>query len=165
VLLRPIEPRDHDVVLALNAAFVDKLSPLDPAGLTALLKLAHRADVVEVAETPDAPGEVAAFAVAIGPGTEYASENYRWFGERYERFLYLDRIAVAEAFRRRGLAGRMYDAMEQAAAVFGRMVCEVNEQPPNLASLAFHERRGYVPVGRRDCGAGKVVVMLAKELG
>lgn len=156
--LRPIEPRDHDTVLALNAAFVDKLSPLDAAGLAALLAMAHRADVVDVA------GTVAAFAVAVGPGTDYASDNYAWFGERYERFLYLDRIVVDEAFRRRGIAGRLYDALEQAAAPFGRMVCEVNERPANHASLAFHERRGYVPLGRRHCGGGKVVVMLGKEL-
>ena len=38
--------------------------------------------------------------------------------------------------------------MEQDARKHGRMALEVNLVPRNDASLAFHQRRGYVEVGR-----------------
>jgi predicted GNAT superfamily acetyltransferase len=28
----------------------------------------------------------------MAPGTAYDSRNYRWFSDRFERFLYLDRV-------------------------------------------------------------------------
>jgi predicted GNAT superfamily acetyltransferase len=43
------------------------------------------------------------------------------------------------------------------------MALEVNVEPPNPASLAFHAARGYVEVGRRVDG-GKAVSLLAKDL-
>jgi uncharacterized protein len=71
---------------------------------------------------------------------------------------------VADGQRRRGIATRLYDAMEETAAPFERMVCDVNVRPPNDASLAFHGARGYVEVGRLAHGSEKVVALMSKEL-
>jgi predicted GNAT superfamily acetyltransferase len=108
--------------------------------------------------------EIAGFAIAIARGTDYDSDNYRWFSERYERFLYLDRIAVAATHRRHGVGGALYDAMEATAAPLGRMVCEVNVEPLNEVSLAFHRARGYREVGRLAHGTVRTVALLSKEL-
>jgi predicted GNAT superfamily acetyltransferase len=156
--LREVTPADWPALLALNAASVRELSPMDEERLRYILALAHRSVLVERA------GEVVAFAIAIAPATDYDSRNYGWFAERYERFLYLDRIAVAASHRRRGLAAQLYDAMEQAAQPFERMVCDVNIEPPNDASLAFHAFRGYLEVGRLEHGSVKTVALLSKEL-
>jgi predicted GNAT superfamily acetyltransferase len=156
--LREATRADWPALLALNAASVRELSPLDEERLRYILALAHRSMVVERA------GQVVAFAVAIAPGTDYDSKNYVWFGERYERFMYLDRIAVAAAQRRHGIGAQLYNALEQAAAPFERMVCDVNVDPPNEASLAFHAFRGYLEVGRLEHGAVKTVALLSKEL-
>lgn len=150
---------DWPTVLALNEASVRELSPMDEPRLGFILDLAHRSLVAEDG------GEVAAFAIAVAPGTGYDSANYRWFSERYERFLYLDRIAVARAHRRRGLGALLYDAMEQAARPFERMVCDVNVEPRNDASLAFHLARGYEDIGRLEHGTVKTVALMRKELG
>jgi len=100
----------------------------------------------------------------MAPGSEYDSDNYRWHAQRFDdAFYYLDRIVIAEEMRRRGLAGFVYDAMEDVARRFGRMTLEVNVDPPNHGSLAFHERRGYVEVGRLG-EPGHVVGLMAKEL-
>jgi uncharacterized protein len=156
--LRPITEADVPAVLALNHRFVDVLSPLDAERLLWLVGLADHADVVEVDD------RVAGFVLTMAPGAAYDSENYRWHAERYDdAFYYLDRIVIAEEMRRRGLAGFVYDAMEDAARPFGRMTLEVNVDPPNLGSLAFHERRGYVEVGRLG-GPGHVVGLMAKDL-
>jgi predicted GNAT superfamily acetyltransferase len=156
--LRPIAEADVPAVLALNHRFVELLSPLDAEGLLRLVGLADHADVVELDE------QVAGFVLTMAPGTDYDSENYRWHATRYnDAFYYLDRIVIAEEMRRRGLAGFVYDAMEDVARRFGRMTLEINVDPPNHGSLAFHERRGYVEVGRLG-DPGHVVGLMAKEL-
>lgn len=155
---REMARADWPTVLALNEASVRELSPLDETRLRYILELAHAALVVE------RDGELAAFAIAIAPGTEYDSANYRWFAERYERFLYLDRIAVGAAHRRHGLGALLYDAMEEAARPFGQMVCDVNVRPRNDASLGFHAARGYQDVGRLEHGEVKTVALMRKQL-
>jgi uncharacterized protein len=147
---------DRPAVLALNEASVRELSPLDDARLDCIVALAHRSLVVE------GDGEVLAFAIA--PGAPYDSANYRRLAERYEHFLYLDRVAVAAAQRRRGLGALLYAEMEDAAREFRRMVCDVNVRPRNDASLAFHAARGYVEVGRLAHGEVKTVALMCKEL-
>ncbi len=157
--LRELTRADWPAVLTLNLASVQELSELDERRLEWILSLAHRALAIEGER-----GELAAFALAVGPGTDYDSANYQWFDARFERFVYLDRVAVAERVRRRGMATRLYEAMEEAAAAFERMVCEVNVLPPNTASLAFHDSRGYVEVGRLVHHERKAVALLCKEL-
>jgi uncharacterized protein len=156
--VRALERGDWPAVISLNEESVSELSALDAEGLRHLISCAHCALVAEDA------GEVVAFALAIPPGRDYESPNYRWFGERFERFLYLDRIAVDSALRRRRIGAQLYDEMESAARAFGRMVCEVNLEPRNDASLAFHEQRGYREVGRLELPQ-KLVALLVKELG
>jgi predicted GNAT superfamily acetyltransferase len=156
--LRDLMRADWPQMLALNLASVRELSPLDEQRVEWIMSLTHRGLVVED------EGEMAAFALAIAPGTPYDSQNYRWFARRFGRFLYLDRIVVAAQFRRRGIATRLYDAMEAAADSFDRMVCDVNILPPNQASLAFHTARGYREVGRLRHGPEKTVALLSNEL-
>jgi uncharacterized protein len=156
--LREITRADWPTLLELNLASVRELSELDEQRLESLLSWAQRGLAVE------SEGAIVAFAVAIAPGTPYDSGNYRWFGARFERFLYLDRIVVSDAMRRRGIGGQLYDAMEATAVGFERMVCEVNLLPTNEASLAFHASRGYIEIGRLEHAGGKLVALLTKEL-
>ncbi len=158
MLLRPIDPADWPAILRMNEKSVDLVSPLDSEGLAGLLGNAFRAVCV------DGDGEVVAFAVVLRAGTDYQSPNYKWFCDRYAQFLYLDRVVVAEHWRRRGVATVIYEAMEKLAAPFGRLVCEVDLEPPNPPSLCFHSARGFQQVGRATNARGKVLSMLAKEL-
>ncbi len=156
--LREVGPDDHAALLALNADSVLELSALDEPRLRYILALAHRSLLVE------RDGETLAFAIAIAPGADYDSANYARLGELFERFLYLDRIAVAQSARRQGLGGMLYDAIEEDARAFGRMVLDVNVEPPNEPSLAFHAARGYQPLEQLE-HAEKTVVLMSKELG
>jgi len=150
-VLRPIAAADHEAVLAINERHVASLSPLDDDRLIWLLGMAAHAELILSQE------DVAGFVITFAPGTSYDSENYRWFSQEYDDFLYLDRIAIDAAHQRRGLASRVYDELEAAASGHGRMVLEVNDD--NEPSLAFHRSRGYVEVAP----LGKVILM-AKEL-
>ncbi len=155
--LRPLRDTDVADVLSLNDANVSKLAAMDEARLHELRGMADRFDVLDV------DGGFGGFVVTFAHGTAYDSENYRWFSDRHRRFYYLDRIVLHEAFRRRGLGTFVYDEIERVAAPYGRLALEVNLVPPNEASLAFHERRGYAEVGRLG-DERHLVSMLEKPL-
>lgn len=156
--IRPITDDDVDAVLRLNHESVWALSALEADKLAAYRQAAAHALVCEV------DGAVAAFTIAYAPGAAYDSINYRWHAGRFGDFVYLDRIAVDPTFRRRGIAGALYDVVEAAAVPHGRMVCEVYSDPPNEGSLAFHAARGYRDVGHLLQSDGKECVMLEKPL-
>jgi predicted GNAT superfamily acetyltransferase len=149
---------DVGAVLALNEESAEALVPMAADDLTRFRNLTTHTLVCEV------DGEVAAFAIAYAPGTAYDSVNYRWHADRFDDFLYLDRIAVATRFRRRGIATALYDAMEDVARDRARMVCEIYSDPPNAVSIAFHTSRGYREVGHLRLSNGHEVVMMEKPL-
>jgi uncharacterized protein len=152
-----VAQRHLGAVAALNDAEVPRVSPLGEDGLAALVP---RCELAVVAE--DATGALAGFVLALAPGSDYDSVNYRFFGERGTDFLYVDRIVVAPTHRRRGVAHLLYDAVESHARDTGRaeVTCEVNVRPPNPGSAAFHGARGFVEVGRQDTTGGSLTVAL-----
>ncbi len=155
-MLRPITAADHPDVLALNERNVELLAPMDEARLVVLGALADRALVIDV------EGAFAGFVITFAAGSAYDGENFAWYSERYQDFCYLDRVVIHEDFRRRGLGSLVYDELESSC---GRPVfaLEVNLDPPNAASLAFHRARGYAEVGQRLSG-GHLVSMLVRTL-
>jgi predicted GNAT superfamily acetyltransferase len=155
--LRPLRDTDVADVLALNEANVSKLTTMDEARLHELRDIADRFDVLDV------DGAFGGFVITFAQGAPYDSENYSWFSARHRRFYYLDRIALHERFRRRGLGTFVYDEIERVATPYGRLALEVNLVPRNDASLAFHEGRGYVEVGRLG-DEEHLVTMMEKTL-
>ncbi len=156
MILRPVRAADHADVLALNERNVELLAPLDEARLVQLLGWADQALVL------DDDGGFAGFVITFASGSAYDAENFAWFSERYADFGYLDRVVIHEDFRRRGLGSFVYDELESSCSQ-PLFTLEVNLDPPNEASLAFHHARGYVEVGQRLAG-GHLVTLLAKQL-
>lgn len=156
ILLRDATPADFPALLALNAAAERFTSPLDPARLAALHAQAawHR-----VAEHH---GRVVAFLLALREGADYASPNYRWFAARYPRFLYIDRIVVAEEAPPLGFGSALYaDLFAHAAAEnLAPLACEYDLEPPNPRSARFHAKHGFFEVGRQTLYDGRKVVSL-----
>ena len=70
---------------------------------------------------------------------------------------------MAPEHRGAGVAHAAYDELEQVARPYGRLVLEVNTDPPNEPSLRFHRRRGYTEVGRLG-EPGHVVSLMSREL-
>jgi predicted GNAT superfamily acetyltransferase len=145
-------------LLALNNAHALELSWLEPERLRHLVAQAFLAKRI---------GDGEAFLLAFDQGADYDSPNFLWFRERYPRFVYVDRIVVAAEARGRGYARRLYrDLFGQAeAAGHERIVCEVNSDPPNPASDAFHAELGFVVVGTAAIHGGtKTVSYLERVL-
>lgn len=155
---RQIEDRDLDWVLALNQEHVAELSPLSPGRLQELLVAAFYARAID---------DRAAFLLAFDQDADYDSPNFLWFRERFACFAYVDRIAVSGDQRGRGLARRLYSDLIQAAraAAQPRIVCEVNSDPPNPASDAFHTAFGFREAGCAELPErGKSVRYLTLDL-
>lgn len=157
-LLRPITPADHAAVLAWNDAHVELLAPLDEARLVTLLGWSETGALITH------EGRDVGFVLTFGPGTPYDSVNYRWHAARRDSFVYLDRIVIDPSVRRAGIATRVYDELEADAAAHAPYFClEVNSEPPNVASLAFHRGRGYAQVGEGEFD-GHLVALFEKDL-
>lgn len=156
--IRDLTDADTAAVLDLNSADVKLLSPMDADDLA---RARETATAVRVAEVD---GQVVGFIVLYGPDADYRSINFRWHRDLFTDFLYLDRIVVDESRRRQGIASALYDEAERLATPHGRLCAEVNYQPPNEASLAFHAARDYSELGTLTQTSGTVCVMLAKEL-
>lgn len=156
VILRPATAADTARILAWNQADVHFLAPLDQARLA---YLNERAAAVEIIETPSR--DQAGFVITFIEGSDYDSENYRWFSDHEPVFHYIDRIVIDPGARGTGLARQVY------AGLAGRyperpLVAEVNTRPANDASLAFHDAMGFTEVGRlEDSAKGVVLLRLA----
>ncbi|WP_235911737.1 GNAT family N-acetyltransferase [Mesorhizobium xinjiangense] len=156
--IEAITPEFLPRVLALNTAHATELSLLDAAGLSALVDEAFLALRI---------GDVEAFLIAFDQHAAYESPNFNWFRERYPRFVYVDRIAVAASARGRGHARRLYEHLFDRARDRGHDVvtCEVNAEPPNPASDAFYAALGFEPVGEAAIhGGAKSVRYFERQL-
>lgn len=144
--VRAIGDGDLPAVLDLNQREVPKVGPLT---LPALRDLVAMCDLALLAE--DADG-LLGMVLALAPGAAYGSPNYGFFESRGTDHLYVDRVAVADRARRRGVASTLYAAVEERARATGRVevTCEVNVVPRNEVSLRFHAARGFVEVGQQD---------------
>ena len=103
--------------------------------------------------------QVAGFLMGFCRGTSYDSANYRWFSENHSDFLYIDRVVVSNRHRGKGIASRFYEdaitwSREQGLS---SLVAEIDIEPPNMESLKFHEKFGFVEVDQLVHSPTKVV--------
>ena len=104
--------------------------------------------------------EMAGFIILMREKEEYDSLNYKFFKANYDEFLYVDRVAIKDGFRRQGLGKMIYEEVFRLAAEINTDVCcEVNTLPRNDASLAFHAEFGFQEVGIRDYDDHSVVYL------
>lgn len=165
VVLRELEPADLPTVVDLNNDAVPAVPFMDEDAMALLTVVASLALVAVDDRAIRTP---IGFVIAVDPGEDYASENYRWFEGRGTDFLYVDRIVIGEGQRGVGIGRRLYGAVFDKARTDGRaeVTCEVNTQPPNPKSLAFHRALGFERVGELVTKGGTThVALLAAPAG
>lgn len=153
----PIPAQHRDALHDLNQAHAVELSSLTRAEFERLIAQAFFAASVEQG----------ALMLTFDEAADYDSPNFLWFREKYDRFVYVDRIVVAESHRGRGIARVLYDALFVRARAAGhtRIVAEVNSDPPNPGSDAFHAQMGFETVGEaRLADRGKSVRYIARSV-
>ena len=88
------------------------------------------------------------FVICLLPKRNYGSLNYSWFNERYEKFIYVDRIAVDTQFRDLGIGSKLYQRVIQYSTENSiPITAEVSLDPPNPGSDRFHIRHSFNSVG------------------
>ena len=145
-------------LLALNNAHAEELSFKTPKDFALLLAAASHVR---------AEPQGLALIVAIDDSCIYDNPNFTWLKQRFQRFYYIDRVVVDAAARGRGLARQFYAGLEERARAEGRerLVCEINAEPPNPQSDAFHQKLGFEPVGEQFLeNYGRTVRYWSREL-
>jgi predicted GNAT superfamily acetyltransferase len=160
--VRNIEITDVARVLEINNANTPGVSELTLSELETDIKNCLHALAID-----NEHGEVCAFCITFAPDAPDAGVNHQWFADRFESFVYLDRIAIDPTYQNLGLGVLLYQSVEQqiiASAQHSLLCCEVNLKPPNPGSLRFHHRIGFTEVGQHSPQQDYLVSMLSKNL-
>jgi len=139
-------------VLLLNNTNAKETSALDDSSLKTLLDMAFYARGIDRGAT--------AFLIALEHSAAYVNTNFMWFKTSRQSFVYIDRIIVSISARGQGIARLLYGDLFAAAKRGGhdRVVCEVNIEPPNPVSEAFHLAMGFEAVGQATIHNGRRTV-------
>ena len=109
-------------------------------------------------------GEIIGFLNALLPSKDYKSEHYKWFNDRYEFFIYVDRIIINKSYQNQGYGTVFYDdlinSIENKAL---DIACEIHTKPYNKQSIRFHKKYGFKEVGRKDIDINKSVIYMFYE--
>ena len=151
VPIRDVSEGDLPAVQEINEESVPAMNSL------ALARLAWFRQVAVYFRVAELDSQVAGFLICLAPEAPYDSPNFCWLKERYQDFLYIDRVSVSSGFQRRGIASALYrDAASDVSDRFRMFAAEVNIRPRNADSLRFHDRLGFEAVGEQDHGYVKV---------
>ncbi len=155
--LRPLTPEDIPRMVDINE------QGLPGTGKVTESEMADLLDLSELALGYDEHNVLNGFVLCLLPKTSYGSLNYAWFNQRYEEFLYVDRIAVAENVRSHGIGTHLYNkVIDHAEQLDVPVTAEVSLLPPNPGSMRFHNRHGFEKVGVFE-QAKKAVTMLIRR--
>jgi len=156
VNIRIAEDSDFKKIVKLNADEIKNTSQMDIKRLRYLdaISAYHKVAVCD--------GNLAAFILAMRDNAPYDNDNFKWFLSRYESFLYIDRIVVAEKYKGRGIGSLIYNDIIKYAGneAIPLICCEINLVPPNKPSLAFHAGHGFKEAGRQWHENGKKQVSM-----
>ena len=156
VVIRDAAPSDFETICALNLAEVQHTSEMNVDRLVTLDQLScyHKVGCVD--------GRVAAFLLAMCNGAPYENDNFEWFARKYTRFIYVDRVVVASAFRGRSLGSLLYNDLFRYAQdnAIPHVTCEYNIVPSNEPSRLFHDKFGFKEQGTQWVAGGAKRVSL-----
>lgn len=154
---RELSEADFDWVLALSARHEVETGKLGRAKLAAMVATSYLSTII---------GERGGYLITFDQAGAYDSPNFLWHRARYPRFVYVDRIVIEPAARGLGYARALYQQFFERARADGHNLacCEINLDPPNPESDAFHAAMGFAEVGQAVLDNGKAVRYLTRSL-
>ena len=153
--MKPLSKTDVDSVWKINEDGLPGTGKVSHEEIEALLDYSSLAVGAYYGE------KLVGFVICLPPKTAYGSLNYAWFNQRYNDFLYVDRIAVATQYQNQKIGTLLYDFVKINAIENGIPVtAEVNIQPPNPGSMRFHDRHGFQQVGTLDHDEKSVAMLV-----
>ena len=97
---------DLEFVLNLNQINTPAVSDSSFEMMSYFLKVSEYFKILNVGEKP------IGFLIALMPGKDYKSENYRWFNSKYNSFMYIDRVVISGKYQRRGFGSELLYKVE-----------------------------------------------------
>ena len=153
--LLPAKPRKPNLVIKdVDDEDIPKMLEINEQGLpgTGKVDIEQLSKLREISEFTIGAyenGKIIGFVICLLPKQDYGSLNYAWFNERYDDFIYVDRIAVDESRRNHQVGTKLYLRVKQYAEDANIPVAaEVSLMPPNKGSDRFHLRNGFTEVGK-----------------
>ena len=148
---------DLEKILILNQNALPAVSSVT------LKEMQHFINIVEYFKTIKVNNKIAGFLIALTPGKDYQSVNYKWFEKKYDSFMYVDRIVISPILQVKGLGTAFYNDLSNfSKTIVPRITCEVNINPPNKESVLFHTKYGFKQVGTQFTDSGTKEVSLMK---
>ena len=155
VNIRQTTEQDYKDLVKINNACIPAVNALDDESIR------HLASQADTFTTVTLDGAIVGFVLCLMPGKDYESANYAWFNAKFTSFLYVDRVAFASGAQGSGLGKKLYaGVIQRARELQVPLVCEVNTEPRNEHSLAFHGKLGFREVGTASKPDGTAVVYL-----
>jgi uncharacterized protein len=160
VSIHPAQRAHLDTIRSINVESTPGVAALTPNDL---IDVFESASLIWVAMTHE---QVEGYLIGFAHDAAYQGEEFVWFRSRVQDFIYIDQIAVAADSRRRGVAAALYQALETFAAArrLAALTCEVNLEPPNSGSMAFHRRQGFSEIDRLRTADGRHVALMRKHI-
>ena len=157
IIIRAMTASDIEAVWAINQ---ENIPAVGEETVEVLSNLHAMSTISLVAEVDNV---VVGFCMVLSPQTSYQSPNYLYFCERFDDFVYLDRVAVTSGFQGWGIGAALYRQVEELTDS-SMFVLEVNTKPRNEGSLRFHTREGFTLLEEVETRPGKVVGFMMKKL-
>jgi predicted GNAT superfamily acetyltransferase len=159
--VRNATPLDGDAILLINEASQPHVARLDALELQRLRSLGAHVLVAQLGLD-----SLQGYLLAFTHEDRYDAEEFLALRQRLHcPFLYIDQVAIHPNFRRAGGGGCLYEAARGLALALGleKLCCEVNLNPPNPRSLAFHEHAGFSQLGVLAVKDGRDVMLLSRD--
>jgi len=153
--LRELQNEDISEIWEINEQGLPGTGKVNHDEIKALLEISELA--IGVFENSTLLG----FVICLLPGTNYGSLNYAWFNQKYDEFIYVDRIAVSQTHRNQNIGSLIYQkVVDYSKRHKVPIAAEVSLDPPNPGSMRFHYRFDFTEVGILEHESKSVTMML-----
>ena len=124
-------------------------------------EMQHFLEIVDYFKTLKVDNIIGGFLIALTPEKDYQSDNYKWFENKYDSFIYVDRIVIIPTFKGKGFGTAFYNDLSNfSKRKVPRITCEVNINPPNKESMLFHTKYGFKQIDTQFTDGGQKEVSL-----
>ena len=154
---RPLQQEDALAVWEINE------EGLPGTGKVTVEEISYLIEISEISIGIFVQDVLVGFVICLSPKLDYGSLNYAWFNEKYDDFIYVDRIAVSTKHRGRGIGSSIYQELFKISKQKRiPIAAEVNSDPPNPGSIKFHQRLNFLEVGSLKHDEKSVIMFLRK---
>ena len=160
--IRSLSVADFQAVVRINVQGLPGVAALDEPELARLMAMPNHHLVVENVSTV-----IVGYALVLDHDAPYDGEEFQAFKRKMAKpFIYIDQVATLREARRTGIGAATYEAIKNKAKLSGTLLlcCEVNINPPNNESLAFHQNQGFSQLESMATEDGRVVALLIKDV-